>query len=96
MANNIFNSFTRGLYNSLPQVDDSDEDEETYRWRFSKKRKIDEVYHMVDDHAIIYETDDDDYDDLDLDFLNELVGDYMADDFRSWRRDYIKKYKCKK
>ena len=94
MANTVFNSFISGLFESIFQIDGSET--ESYRWRYSKKRKIDEIYYMIDDHAIIYnmDDDDDDYDDLYND--DDLVGDYISNDFRVWRRDYIKKYKCKK
>jgi hypothetical protein len=87
MANTILNSFTLELFNSLPEIEET----ESYRWRFSKKRKFDEISYIIDDHMIISDTDDDD-DDIYND--DDLVDDYIANDFRVWRRNYIKKYKC--
>jgi len=83
----IFNSFTHDLTQSMPNIDD----EESYRWRFSKKRKHDEINYMIDEHSIIYDTDSDsEYNE------DDIVRDYITNDFRVWRRNYIKKYKCKK
>ena len=81
--NHIFNSFTRGLTQSMPEIDES------YRFRYSKKRKFDEISCIIDDHSIIYYTDSETDDDEDL------VGDYITNDFRVWRRNYFRKYKCK-
>ena len=84
--NSIFNSFTRGLAQTIPEIDN----DESYRFRYSKKRKFNEISCVIDDHSIIYYTDSDTDDDDD-----DLVGDYITNDFRVWRRNYIRKYKCK-
>lgn len=92
MGTAIFSSFTIGLSESISEIDT-----DTPRTRFSKKRKFDETNYVIDDHAIIYDTESDSdssndemYDDDDINF------DFIADDFRVWRRNYIRKYKCKK
>ena len=84
----IFNSFAHDLSKSISEIDT---DQDTLRCRFSKKRKFDEISYVIDDHAIIYDTESDDemYND------DDLVGDFVTNDFRVWRRGYIKKYKCK-
>ena len=88
--NSIFNSFTYGLSQSMSYIE---EDDESYRWRFSKKRKYDEISHIIDEHSIIYDSDtESEYDD-DYDYLS---GNYITNEFRVWRSNYIKKYKCNK
>lgn len=83
-----FTSFTRELSHSIPDI----EEEESYRWRFSKKRKYNKVTCVIDDHTIIREYDfsDSEYND------DDLVRYCASEEFRVWRRAYIKKYKCKK
>ncbi len=78
---NVFSSFVDDLYDAIPQIDE----DETYRLRFSKKRKFDKINAVIDPESIIYDTesDDDDFEDM------------LSYEFITWRRNYIKKYKCK-
>ena len=88
---NIFNSFTYDMLESIPYI----EDDESYRWRFSKKRKHDEISYMIDEHSIIYDTDSESEFDSEYN-ADDLVDDYITNDYRVWRRNYIRKYKCKR
>jgi hypothetical protein len=58
MDNNILNSFTRDLFDSIYSLDND-------KLRFSKKRKIDEINYVIDDSSIIYDSDSETDEDVD-------------------------------
>ena len=50
---NIYKSFVYDLLHIIQIIEDNP------ILRYSKKRKIDKISYVIDDHAIIYESDDD-------------------------------------